>query len=337
MAQFTAPKEINVQVVMKAEATAGTDVLAGTYTAADVVNIVAGSARFTQDQNEIENKMTAGNLGRAPSAIGKLTGLVEFSMLWRGKGSAYGAGTKPEFDMPLRAAGCSSVFSGTSGSEKVTYQPTSTEETFTVYVVVQVPGGNAFSVQLVGCLATTARCRTTAGGALMWDFGIMGALEERADITYVNGTLSPTPTPPVTKAALFQIGSTNYAPRIKSVGFDIGNTVQYIDSINAAGGVAGVKIFDRKPILTIDPEADREANSGWWAMLRDGAPLNDCTFQVGATAYNRLKFKFPSDGVSSQLQLIAQQLAMRDGLAALPSTLLPTISAGNDDWAIVAD
>ncbi len=336
MAQFTAPKQIKLQVVMKAETTAGVDVLGGSYTTGDVLNVIGDSVRFTQDPNEIQNLMTAGNLGRAPSILGKLTARVDFGMWIRGKGAAYSTSALPEVDMPLRACGLVRAVGGTSGAETVTYTPTNTEEVFTVYVVQDVPGGNALSAQMVGCLGT-CRLSGRAGEGVRADFSLLGALEERADITYVSGALAITPAYPTLKSAAFQIGSTNYAPRIANVGFDLGNTVAPIESINAAGAVAGFKIFDRNPRLSIDPEADREATSTWWAQLRDGAPMNDCTFQVGTALYNRLKFRFASNGTGAQLQAVAQSIAARDGLTILPTILLATIASGNDDYSLLFD
>lgn len=338
MANLTAPKEVKVQLVMKPETTSGVDVLGGAYTTADIINVISGSVNFTQDPNEIENKMTSGLLGRAPSLIGKLTGMIEASMWMRGAGVAYTAATKPELDMVLRAAGHSAAFNTSGGGANWTYQPTETEETFTAYVVVDVPGGNALSFQLVGALASRFTQQTVAGQGLRTDFSIMGAIDERADITYVPGVLSPTPTPPVTKGAAFitDDGSA-YTPRLKSIGFDAGLTVAYVDSVNAAGAVAGAKIFDRSPTLTIDPEADREANSGWWAMLRDGSPMNFCTFNVGNTAFNRQKFRFGANGTDRLLQLVKQGLSMRDGLAALPSVLRATLSAAGNDYSMRFD
>lgn len=338
MANLSAPKEVKVQLVMKPEATSGVDVLGGSYTTADIINVISGSVNFTQDPNEIENKMTAGLLGRAPSILGKLTGMIEASMWFRGAGATYTAAVKPEIDMPLRAAGHSAVFNTSGGGANWTYQPTETEETFTAYVLVDVPGGSALSFQLVGCLCSKFTMQTVAGQGLKCDFSLMGAIDERADITYVPGVLNPTPTPPVTKGAAFitDDGSA-YTPRLKSIGFDAGLTCAYIDSVNAAGAVAGAKIFDRSPSLVIDPEADREANSGWWAMLRDGAPMNFCTFNVGNTAFNRLKFQFGAGGSNRLLQLVKQGLSMRDGLAALPSVFRATLSAAGNDYALRAD
>lgn len=343
MAEFTAAKESSRVIAMKAETTAGTDVFSDTYIAADVLNAIQGSIRVTMDPAEIQNRMTAGRLGRAPSMVGKLTAQVSGSMWVRGKfdgTSAYDDSPEvvPEIDRVLRAAGHARTFTTPGGPSAVlTYKPTDTDEVFTVYVVDKIPGGLGMSWQLVGCEAVGCRFTTEAAGGLRMDFTLMGALEERKDITWVGGTLQTIPSPPVTKAAAFQIGSANYAPRIRTLGFDMGLSSQYIDSINAVGGIVGVFRDDRNPRLTIDPEVDREANSSWWSKLSAGGPLNDCTFQCGTVMGNRLKFKFASDGIAAQLQLVAQALDARNGLGALPSTFLPTISVGEDDYALTFD
>jgi len=335
MAEFTASRQFKIIVAMKPETVAGTDIFLDTITGADVLPVIPDSVRFTQDANEIENTMTAGNLGRGPSILGATTARLDFGMYIRGTGTAYSAGNRPKVDLPFRGCALAATVDATGGAEKVTYQPTSTEELMTIYVVCDVPGGNALSFQMVGCLGTCT-LSGRAGGLMRADFSFQGSLEERKDITYVGGTIALTPVFPTLKSAAFQIGSTNYAPRIANVSFAIQNVMRYLESINAVSGVAGVKIFDRKPELTIDPEADREVTSTWWVQLRDGGPLNDMSFQVGTVQYNKMQIRVSAaSSPASALQLVAQSLGARDGILTLPSRLLATISAGNDDFAFM--
>lgn len=337
MANFQVPRQSRVAIAMKPEVTAGTDVFGGTYVTADVIPTIFDSVRFTQDPNEIENLMTAGNLGRAPSVLGPLTARVDFSMFPRGRGVAYAAGTRPEIDLPFRGARASSTVDTTPGSETVTYQPTDTEEVMTLYVVVDIPGGSALSAQLVGAIGTV-RFSGRAGEMFRADFSFMGALQERADITYTGGTLAPTPQFPTLKSALFQIGATNYAPRIAEVGFDVGNRIIPIPSINSAQGVVGHTVIDRRPEFTIDPEAGREADSGWWDALSDGDPLKDMSFQLGSVQYNRIKVQASAAASpGSTVQVVAQSFGARNGIVSLPTRLLATIDTPNNDWKIVFD
>lgn len=334
MAQFNVPRQARMVIAIKPETTAGVDILGGTYVTGDVIPVIADSVRFTQDRNEIINRMTAGNLGRAPSILGPLTARLEFSMFFRGRGVAYASGTRPEIDLPMRACRLSSTVDATGGLEKVTWQPTNTEELMTMYFVIEIPGGTALSIQMVGCLGDFS-VDMAAGGLCRFTFVFQGALEERADVTYTGGTLALTPQFPTAKSAAFQIGATNYAPRIANIRFGMGNVHQVIESINASGGIAGYTCVDRDPRLTIDPEAGREADSGWWTALATGGPLKDCTFQIGAAQYNRLLWHFgATDG--NQLQVTEQGIGSRGEIVTMPTTLLATISAGNDDFSLVA-
>lgn len=339
MATTPVPKAIKAQLVMKSQTTAGVDILGGSYTVADIIPILGDSLSFTQDPNEIENKMTAGNMGRAPSMLGRLTGMIEASLWFRGSSATYSAAIKPEIDPLLRAAGHSAVFD-TTGSAKWTYKPTEVDELFTAYAVVPMGSGtSALSFRLVDALVSRISLSAQAGQGLKVDVTIMGALNGtsgRADLTYVPGAISSV-VPPVMKAAAFQLDDGSaISPIIKSLAFDIGPQVQYIDSINGAGAVAGTARMDRAPMLSIDPLADLEANTGYYAMLQAGSPLNACTFQHGTVALNRLLFKFGANGTDKLLQLVQQNLQIRDGMMALPSRLRATIGAGQDDYSLVA-
>jgi hypothetical protein len=342
MAQFTAPAEVQKLIAMKPESAAGTDVFADTYVAADVIEADARSIRVTNDPNEIENLVLMGNLGRAPSLKGARLSRVDFRCPVRGLvgGSEYDDSPElvPPIDRPLRGCRLGRTFANPGASNSsVKYQPTNTEETMTIYVVQPIPGSaNCLSRQFVGCLGT-ARLNGVAGEGMFAEFSFVGAFEEEKDITFVGGTLTLTPRYPQLVSAAFQIGTGNYAPRIRTVGFDMGNRVGRLPSINASSGVAGFKVVDRRPVLTVDPEVDLDANSGWWAAFRDGAPLKDCTYQLGSAHVNRLKFQFASDGSTGNLEVITHDLDSRDDLTCFRISLLPTISAGNDDWSLLFD
>lgn len=337
MATLLTPKGIRTELVMRVEATAGVDPMAGTYTVADIIPIEWDSLRFTQDPNEIQNKMTSGARGRAPSMLGKLTGMIEASALFRGSSVPYTAAIKPDIHMFMLASAHSAVFT-TSGGAHWTYQPTEVDETYAAYYVAPMGSGTtAVSRRLLGAQLFRYSMVTEAGVGLRISATIAGSLDAtNADLTYVPGTISSV-TPPVTKAAAFVLDDgVGYSPRIKRLAFDVGMECQYVDSINAVGAVAGTAQMDRVPTLSIDPEADLEANSGWWAMLRDGSPLNFCTFQIGTVANNRLLFKFGANGTDRLVQLVGQGMVIENGLVRFPSTLRPTISAAGNDYSIVA-
>jgi len=335
------PRVIKGQVVLKKEVTPGVDVFADVYTAADVMQVVATSIRFTPPRNEIENTMTAGLMGRAPSILGAMTCGVSFDMWFRGAGAAYDDSPEvvPNIDRPLRACRLGRTFTNPppASPSSLTYQQTDTEESFTCYLVDDVPGGSAHSYQITGCVGTHT-FRGRVGEGLLYTFNLQGQLEEEKDITYVPGTLVLTPGYPRLVGANFQIGASNYAPRFREISFSQGQSVVFVPSENAVNGVAGAAVVDRNPRLSFDPEIDREATSGFFAALRDGAPLKDCTFQVGSTAvaWNQIKIRFGASG-GNQLQLVEKSRDSRDGIVTQPVTALATIANGNDDYSYLLD
>jgi len=342
MPEFTAALELTKQLVMKAEATSGVDVFGGIYVAADIIEADARSIRVTHDPNEIENLIVKGNLGRAPALKGPRVARIDARVPIRGLVGAAEYDDTPELvptaDRPLRACRLGRTFTNPGiANSAVLYKPTSAGETFTIYVPILITGTSAIARQFTGCQGTF-RAVGVAGEGMVYEFSFIGAFEEEADITFVPGTLVGTPQFPTLVSAGFQIGSTNYAPRIRNPIFDAGQRVGRLPSINAAAGVAGFKVVDRNPSLIIDPEVDLETNSGWWAAYRDGVPLKDCTFtlgQAGAPGHvNRVVFQFASDGTTPNLQVVEHQLDSRDDVASYRITLRPSIAAGNDDWAL---
>ena len=340
MPELLVPREAELQVAIKEESTSGVDVFGDTYVAADVLPVVTSSINWSMDPNETRNEMTAGLEGAAPSTLGRRVVTLSCSMYCRGAGVAYDDTpvVVPETDRVFQLTGHGRTIDATPGTESVTYKMVSAgnRKTYTAYLIAKIPGGStALSWQMVGCMGSL-RGGGVAGDRWRWDFTLRGQLEERKDITYVPGTLSLTPGWIRTEQAAFQIGSTNYAPRIANIAFDQRGQIGVVDSINAVAGIAGVTLQNRDPRLTIDPEVDLEANSAWWVALRDGAPLKDCTFGFGPAQYNRFKFRF-GVAAAAQAQVVSQGFSIRNGIPSLPTEILATISAANNDYEIVYD
>lgn len=340
MAQFTVPRGPRRVIAMKAEATAGVDVFAGTYTSADVIQVDDSTIRWALDPAESINRMTAGNLGAGPSIIGARTATLSFSMPWRGTLAAYDDSPEvvPAFDRPIRGCRHGRTFTDPGlGTASLKYAPTNTEETFTIYVVTEIPGGTAHVRRMVGCLGTHG-WSVDAGGALLYDFTFRGSMDaSQADITYVAGAISSVGFPRFVSAS-WQIGATNYAPRLRTMRYVQNNDVPPIPAQNSASGVAGFFVANRLPEITINPEAAREADSGWWTAL-DGSVLKDLTFTLGGTPgvqFNRLKFQF-GDGAIATLQVVDQSMEVDNGIVRFPTRLRVTILNGNDDYSYTAD
>lgn len=341
MAELQMPVESQKQVAMKAESVAGTDIFAGTYVTGDVQPADYRTIRAIHDPNEIENLITMGSKGRAPSLKGPRLGRVDFRMPWRGSPNLAEYDDTPLVVPESHRAllGCSlaaTIANPGIANSSVKYVPSDTDLTQTIYVVQPVPGGNAFSRQFVGCVGTVG-FSGEAGGPVFMDFSYVGAWEEDADIASVAGTLVNSPTYPQLVGALFQIGAANYAAKVRSFRFVIGNRMVARRHINAATGVEGFKVVDRRPLLSLICEVDRDANSGWWAAMRDGT-LKDVTFQLGTVTKNRLKFQFAGDGTSASVEVTTLQIDAVEDVAVFQIDLLPTIAVGaNADWSILAD
>lgn len=333
MAQPQVARYRRMVVAMKPESVYGTDIFAGTYTQGDV--IACRDIQPSINLEEIPNLAMAGDLGRLPSAIGVESASVQFTMWYRGRTAAFDDAPSrlvPEVDMPFRGCGLAAAFSVANAAawDKVTYAPTNTLESMTIYVVQEISGqATAPALKLTGCFGTFG-FTMRAGGVMEIRFQFVGALAGRSDVTYVAGAPSPSGVPsayPVLKSAGLQIDSTNYAPRIAQLGFELGNTVSPIASANAASALAGFFISDRNPRISIDPEADLVSAYDWLTKWK-ASNLADFDFTLGATQWNKIKPIFP------KVQTVGQGYTQRDGLTALPSGLLATINAGLDDFSL---
>ena len=329
MANLGALRYRQYVIALKEETSYGVDVFGGTYTNNVSETLAAENIVPSINLEEIDILATAGLLGRAPSAIGRETGSVRFEMPLRGKGTAYTAGSIfPDAHRVLELCGLAGSFGGAAWA----FQPAtpSAQKSYTIYIVG--PAGNR--IQLLGCHGT-CEFRATAGNELrmvVTATGILGA-SPVADITYVAGQFTATPQYPVAKSANFQIGSANYGARFNSMSFAINNQLNYVPSFNATGGVAGVFIADRNPRLEIDPEDVAVATFDWFTAWKNGT-LHDVTFDIGQTGQsNRISFSFNASGTAN-LVTTGREYFTRDGLMAVRTNLLASISAGQDDFKI---
>jgi hypothetical protein len=315
---------------MRQESSYGVDPMAGTVLAADIIPMF--NCQPNPNIEEIPNLSMAGDIGRLPSVIGIETASVSFSMYYRGITTPFDDSPRvvPEFDRPMRGCALGSTFSTANGGawDVLTYGPTNTLESMTIYIMQEISGqSTAPTMKILGAFGSMG-WTVRAGGVMEFRFAFTGAFGGRSDVTYVAGTPGATPQYATLKSAGFQIDTANYGPRIASVGFDLGNVVSPIPSINAASALAGFFIADRNPRLTIDPEADLVANYDWVTKWRAGN-LADIDFTLGSAQYARIKPIFP------KAQIVNQSYTQRDGLTAWPTSFLASINSGLDDFSIV--
>src|SRR3990167_9441729 len=299
MANLTVPRSRRMVVAMKVESTYGTDAFGGSYLAANIVPAFNISPAITLE--EIENLALSGDIGRLPSGIGRELAGVTFEMFIRGSGAAYSASVKPEADSALQACGLSSTFSGGAGAEIVTVDPVATPSSYTIYIVQE----NGSTLKMGGCFGDVD-FTMRAGGIITARFSFQGMLLGESDVAFVAGTIARAPAYSPGKAAA---------------------------SVNAVGGVAGFFIADRRPLFTIDPEANSIATHDWFTDHKAGT-LMDASFLIGSVQYNKLQFKFNAS-LAAGLQIVQRSWGSRDGLTSFPTTLLATISAGQDDFSLI--
>jgi hypothetical protein len=332
MAQIIVPRKAKQQIVMKVEATYGVDVFNDVYVLTDVIQAVSDSIRFTPQIEEIPNLATAGALGRLPSAIGTRTGLVTFDMVIRGTGVAYSATVKPEADLPLRGCGLAATLASGAGAETMTYVPTDTHESMTIYVVQEIPGGNAVSAQLVGCCGNV-RATGRAGGPMRYTFTFQGTLEEEKDLPYVQPAIKPDPALPTLRSANFHLGV--YGPCVDTLSFDMANQLRRVPCANHVSGSSGYMIADREPMVEADPQMDREADSDIWDSMEDATPLKQVGWTLGQTQYNKVEWHIAADD-SPGGQIIGADWTDRDGVATRGLRIRATLrNAPNTDFKIV--
>src|SRR5262245_20519958 len=331
MAGLAVPREAKCQVAMKAETVRGTDVFAGTYTGTDILN--CDSIRPDTNIELTENRMTAGFLGRAPSGIGAITGTIDFRMLLRGRGAAYAAGTLPEVSRPFRACMLSETLVTTAGAESVTYKPTDTEESYTIYFIVEIPGASSYAMPFVGCLGTVDFAGR-AGGPAEARFRFTGAVLQPLAVTYVPATLSIGIGFPSFKSAGLQIGPANYAAKVATWSLGMNTTLTPRRSMNASTGLDGFFAGDRAPAFTFDPEVNAVSAYDWFNIMSQGT-LQDLSFKAAiGTNYNSVFFQMNATGANG-LQWTRLGFGARDGLMAHTVQGLPTIVAGQDEFAVV--
>lgn len=328
MATVQVPRKAKQQIVMRAEAVFGEDVISDVYLLTDVLQVVSDSIRYAPEIEEIPNLATAGASGRLPGAIGKKRGTVTFDMVIRGTGVPYAdPGALPEADLPLRGCGLARTLGGAAGSETVTYTPTDSPESMTIYVVQEIPGGLALSAQLTGCLGTW-RATGQAGGPMRYTFTFSGALEEEKDIAYVQPAIRSLPALPTLRSAGFHVNA--WTPCVERLSFDMGNEMFEVPCANDVSGVEGYGISNRDPRLEANPNLERESDSHVWDSMQDGEPLVDTGWTLGQTQYNKIAFNVP------QGQIIQAPWGERDQVADRTLTIRATLQdAPNTDFTVV--
>lgn len=256
-------------ILLKIESTQGTD--ANPSPSADAILVSELSwanegLRMVQRQNvkpsiATDKQIFAGTLKR-----------ITFTAEIKGSGTA---GTAPEIGQALRACGLDETI---VASTSVTYQPVSNgHESATIYYYED---GRLRKV--VGCMGTvTINAEAGAIGTAQFEFtGHDAGFEDAAFPTVSYDSTVPVPFINVP----FSVDS--YDAVINSISLNAGNTISMPGNVRAADGFGDVRISQRDPNGTIDPEAVTIVTKDFETAFKSGSLMAMTTGDVGSSAGN---------------------------------------------------
>ena len=313
-------------LALKRESTFGTDIFAGTIAADDV--IPAYNITIAPSRPLTEVRPQSGLYGETvPDVPGSASATITFNMRLRGKGTAYAAISDIESELPLVACGQKLVVDATPASEKITVTPQdlgSLFESVTAYIVRR----NGYAHKLVGVQGDAVIAMI---GGQPWELQctLTGALLPEAAVTIELGAFSKTPIFPSALGATLSFDSVA-THRVNTMGFNLGNIVQLIESQNATEGFVGAAIMGRRPLFNLDPEMLVIATHDLPLRWRVGTML-PWSFQTDGAAYARIKLS------GSNAQIINIQPGVRGDVEVQNVETKILIGSGADDYSLVFD
>lgn len=300
-------------ILAKAETTYDTD-----PTPSPTVDaILAQEVDIKENSGVIEREMQWKFLGHLPSLLGEQWSEVTFKLPVIGSGTA---GTAPRAGALLKACGLSeTVLSNTS----VTYAPTSSNHgSATLYIYKD---GRLHIVR--GCRGSM-KMTFSAGKELMMEFSFMGRYTAPT-VVALPGTVTYESTikvPPVCKSSAFSYNSKTTLV-VGTLDFDLANSTVKRTSLNDANAIAGFEITDRKPKVTIDPEAQFETSynlRGDWLSTQRAVSI-----VATRAAGNIVTLNVP------QFNIVKIEYADRDGIVVEKIEGEASANAGDDSFSIV--
>lgn len=283
---------------------------------------------FSVKTNFIERQLVKPDLSPYASIPGSQVATVGFTVELRGSGTAAQA---PKWASVLLAA-CAmtenDVAAGAEGGNPAEAQflPTSDSnaapfKTATLYIFYD--GALQKVTGAMGTWSMTAQ----AGGIAKMQFTFTGVYGGTVDMPLpVSAFTFTDPVPPVVQSATLVYGS-NSDLVVDQVKLDIGNQVQERTDVSAVQGLHGVRVTDRKPSGSFDPEAVLEADHPFWGDMHSGTP-NEMSFTVGDTPGNQIVFGVPA------CQITGISYQDRKGIRAYNVTLSPRRILGNDEISV---
>ena len=176
-----------------------------------------------------------------------------------------------------------------------------------------------------GC-AGNVRITAEAGRQAFLEFDFQGVWLGMADVATVPTPASATPKPPRLVSAALALDS--YAHKISRLQIDMGNAVAMREDVSAASGMLHAYVGDRRPKLTMDPEATLVATEDLVAMMLAGSEVA-FTAAIGSATNNTVTITAP------KVQVASATRGDRGGKLIHDLTCSLNASSGDDELSIV--
>jgi hypothetical protein len=314
-------------LLAKIETTANTDAVPSPTTDA----ILVYNPSFSNKVNFIERTLVRDDLSPYPAVVGSQVGTVSFDLEVHGSGSP---GVAPKWALALLPA-CGmtgiSIPAGSQGSNPLEYafNPTSDAsgtpmKTVTLYVYY-----DGILQKVTGAMGTWS-INGQAGGIAKISFTFTGTYAGTSDAVLPDSAFNFTdPTPPIVQLSNLGLGS-SFDLVVDTFKLDIGNQIQERTDVNGPQGLRGVRITDRKPSGSLDPESTLEGNHPFWANQSNGV-LEALALRIGQAAGNRMTVTCP------KIQTTGISYQDRKGIRAYNLTVNPRRNNGNDEIQFLFD
>lgn len=216
-------------------------------------------------------------------------GQIDVALAIKGGGADYfGGANKPEWDAFLRAAGFSATVTGGAGAGVITY--TTLDSGAFERLAIYCQSANKL-YKLIDCIALP-KVSAEAAKRGIFTFTVVGKLvAEPAENVFAAQTLLSLAAPAFHSQAI-TIGAFA-TPVVRKLDLDIGTVHTPRPSAGATDGHAGFEITDRRVKLNMEIEVVPLASFNPYAISKQaypGATDTKVNFQIGAAAFNRVKF-----------------------------------------------
>lgn len=261
----------------------------------------------------VERPVQQASLSTKPSVLGTQHVEVTFKIEVQGSGTA---GTAPRLGCLLEACGFDeTIVSGTS----VTYEPVSSSHSSATLWLYK--DGRK---HVINGARGSVKATLEAGKIALLEFTMKGLYTAPTNVALPSATYEST-TPPVCKSSAFTYDSKTTLV-VGMVEIDVANTVAQRFSLSESTGVKGFEITGRKPVMTIDPEAQIQTSYTFRTDLLTNQ--RQISVVVGATAGNICTITVPKYNMTNI------EYADKDGVLIEKITGECNENSGDDEIAI---